>query len=329
MRVYRQLDQTLRTGPVVVATVGHTQGSVPREVGAKMLITPTGQIFDTIGGGAGEAKVIVQAQQVLRSGQSQWVEIDLSGAPQREGVCGGRMRVWLERWAGEEAISCVQCILTRLQAGQAVTLVTPLTPEPPYILEADSPVPATTGALVECIIPPPLLLIVGAGHVGTALAQIAQLAGFEIAVQDDRSAWANRDRFPQAGQIWTGAIAPLLEQYRHHRQLYVALVTRGYRQDCEALRMLLNQPITYAYIGMIGSRKRIHTVWQDLKAEGIAPEQLQKIYAPIGLEIGALTPEEIAISICAELIQVRRLRGQSDGVERGVAGEAIAPPATL
>ncbi len=310
MRIYRQLDQTLRTGPVVVATVGHAQGSVPREVGAKMLITSTGQTFDTIGGGAGEAKVIAQAQQVLTTGESQWVEIDLSGAPQREGVCGGRMRVWLERWAGEAAIACVQRILTSLQAGQALTLVTPLTPEPPYILEADSPAPATIMALVEHLLPPPLLLIIGAGHVGTALAQVAQLAGFEIAVQDDRADWANRDRFPQAGHIWTGAIAPLLEQYRHHRQLYVALVTRGYRQDCEALRILLNQPIAYVYIGMIGSRKRIHTVWQDLEAQGVASEQLQKIYAPIGLEIGALTPEEIAISIGAELIQVRRLGGR-------------------
>jgi xanthine dehydrogenase accessory factor len=311
MRIYRQLDQSLRTGPVVVATVGHTQGSVPREVGAKMLITSTGQTFDTIGGGAGEAKVIAQAQQVLTTGEAQWVEIDLSGAPQREGVCGGRMRVWLERWAGDAAIALIQRILTRLQAGQTLTLVTPLTPEPPYILEggildADSPVPAIAEALVEPILPPPLLLIIGAGHVGTALAQVAHLAGFEIAVQDDRPAWANRDRFPQAGQIWTGAIAPLLEQYRHHSQLYVALVTRGYRQDCEALRLLLTQPIAYAYIGMIGSRKRIHTVWQDLEAQGIAPEQLQEIYAPIGLEIGALTPEEIAISISAELIQVRR-----------------------
>jgi xanthine dehydrogenase accessory factor len=310
MRIYRQLAQALQAGPVVVATVGHSQGSVPREVGAKMLVTATGQTFDTIGGGAGEAKVIAQAQIVLATGEPQWVDIDLSGdrsgRPQREGVCGGRMRVWLERWAGVDAIAQVQRILTDLQAGTALTLVTPLTATSPYIVAPGSPLPSPDTALIEHISPPPLLLIIGAGHVGTALAHMADWAGFEIAVQDDRPDWANGDRLPQAGQIWTGAIAPWLEQFTHHCQLYVALVTRGYRQDCAALHILLNQPMPYAYIGMIGSRKRIRTVWQDLENQGIDPDVLQKIYAPIGLDIGALTPEEIAVSICAELIQVRR-----------------------
>jgi xanthine dehydrogenase accessory factor len=320
--LYRQLAAALSAGPVVLATVGYTQGSVPREVGAKMLVTAAGQCFGTIGGGAGEAKVIAQAQAVLATGAKQWVEIDLTGPAAesgrgQEGVCGGQMQVWLERWMGDEAIALVQRLLTHLEGNIAVTLVTPLAmTAAPYIATPTLPLPPaaltradlTQGdrALIERVSPPPLLLIVGGGHVGAALAQVAHLAGFDIAVQDDRPEWANADRFPQASQIGTGAIAPWLEPLLRHPQLYVALVTRGYRYDCEALQTLLSQPIAYAYIGMIGSAKRVHTVLQDVEKMGISSAALQRIYAPIGIEIGALTPEEIAVSICAELIQVRR-----------------------
>lgn len=309
VELFQQLAQVLTKGAAVLATVTHIKGSVPREVGAKMIIGTEGRIINTIGGGAGEAKVIRQAIQVLETGEKQFVEVDLSGAPQREtqGVCGGRMQVWLERWSGESAIALSQKILQLLKAGQSVTLITPFTPnQQPYILDNYPPIPQLENAFVEQIHPPPTLLIIGAGHVGEQLAKVAHLIGFEIAIQDDRREFANPEKFPQANLILNQPINSIIKNFAAFSQLYVALVTRGYIYDLEALQILLNRAITCKYIGMIGSEKRVKLVYKKLQEMGVSPELFSNIYAPIGLEIGALTPEEIAVSICAELILVRR-----------------------
>lgn len=309
VELFQQLAQVLTKGAAVLATVTHIKGSVPREVGAKMIIGTEGRIINTIGGGAGEAKVIRQAIQVLETGEKQFVEVDLSGAPQREtqGVCGGRMQVWLERWSGESAIALSQKILQLLKAGQSVTLITPFTPnQQPYILDNYPPIPQLENAFVEQIHPPPTLLIIGAGHVGEQLAKVAHLIGFEIAIQDDRREFANPEKFPQANLILNQPITSIIKNFAAFSQLYVALVTRGYIYDLEALQILLNRTMTCKYIGMIGSEKRVKLVYKKLQEMGVSPELFSNIYAPIGLEIGALTPEEIAVSICAELILIRR-----------------------
>lgn len=307
IQFYQQLAQLLEQAPVVLATVTHVKGSVPREVGAKMMIAEH-TIVGTIGGGAGEAKVIREARTVLATGEKQRVNIDLSGAPQRDvqGVCGGSMQVWLERWTSETAIASVNQILTRLQAGQPATLVTPFaTNQSPFVLP-DAEQSATADAFVETLQPPPTLLIVGAGHVGIQLAKVANLIGFQVAVQDDRPEWANAERYPQATLIVAAAIDVALSKLADHTDLYAALVTRGYQYDLAALTALLNRTIPCSYIGMIGSEKRVRQVYQAIAQAGISKSQLRSIYAPIGLDIGALTPEEIAVSISAELILVRR-----------------------
>ncbi|NJO44117.1 MAG: XdhC family protein [Cyanobacteria bacterium CRU_2_1] len=305
---YQHLAQVLEQKlPVVVATVTHIKGSVPREVGAKMIVCADGQTMGTIGGGAGEAKVIDYALAVLLTGENQWVEIDLSGAPHREtqGICGGIMRVWLERWSGEDAIDLTRQILALLQSGQSATLVIPFDAQTPsFLLNPSLPIPSD--AFVETLQPPPTLLIVGAGHVGEQLAKVAHLIGFQIAIQDDRIDWANPHRYPQACQIFAEPIAASIPQLATHTQLYAALVTRGYQYDLEALKWLLNREISCHYIGMIGSEKRVRQVYQAIEQTGISRNKLSLIYAPIGLDIGALTPEEIAVSIAAELILVRR-----------------------
>ncbi len=227
LEVYEQLAQALNTGTAVLATVIHVKGSVPREVGAKLVVCANGQVWQTIGGGAGEAKVIQQALKVLATGQKQVVEIDLSGAPQREtqGVCGGMMQVWLERWEGETAIDRIQQILRTLKSGQSVTLVTPFSPnQSPYLLSPNSQ--TSENAFVEVLQPPPTLLIVGAGHCGRQLAKVAHLIGFQIVVQDDRAEWANPDLYPQATMILTNAIPEAMTQLTQHTQLYAALLTR-------------------------------------------------------------------------------------------------------
>ncbi|PSF39499.1 xanthine dehydrogenase [Aphanothece hegewaldii CCALA 016] len=306
---YQQLRQAIQSGMVVLATVVNSRGSVPREIGAKMIIFPDGTFFNTIGGGAGEAKVIRQGMRVLETGEKQFVEIDLTGSPQREtqGVCGGIMQVWLERWRGENAINLVDEILSKLNSGQSVTVVTPfLSEQSPYIyINNVDPVltPQPNNAFIETLQPSPTLLIVGAGHIGEQLAIIAHLIGFQIMIQDDRTFWANSQRYPQASHIFNQPISTTLEQLAQYEQMYVALVTRGYKYDLEALEALLARSLPCQYIGMIGSQKRVIQVYQSLTHHS---DRLSSIYAPIGLDIGALTPEEIAVSISAELILVRR-----------------------
>lgn len=299
---YQQLAQALQFGPAVLATVVNSRGSVPREIGAKMIISANGH-FNTIGGGAGEAKVINTAMTVLATGEKQLVEIDLTGSQTREtqGICGGVMQVWLERWSGEDAIKLVQNILKRLESGQSVTVVTPLSSEQnPYIVDT---IPKLARAFIETLQPSPILLIVGAGHVGEQLAKVAHLIGFQIIIQDDRISWANPQRYPQATRIFNEPISTTLEQLAQYEQMYVALVTRGYKYDLEALEALLKRELPCQYIGMIGSQKRVIQVYQSISSKS---DRLSSIYAPIGLDIGALTPEEIAVSIGAELILVRR-----------------------
>lgn len=310
MTCFQQLAQALTLGPAVLATVTSVRGSVPREVGARLVVDATGQAFNTIGGGAGEAKVLAQAQAVLKTGESQWVEIDLSGAPQRpiQGVCGGHMRVWLERWQGEAAKALVESILQRLHEGRAVALATPLDGRGfSYVVDGDDTI-ALDPALVfvDHLQPPPTLLIVGAGHVGIQLAKVAHLIGFQITVQDDRADWANAVYYPQASHILAVPVEDAIATLAHHQALYAALVTRGYTYDLAALKALLQRALPCPYIGMIGSEKRVRQVYQAVEQAGIPREKLAQIYAPIGLDIGALTPEEIAVSIGAELILVRR-----------------------
>ncbi|MBE9053950.1 XdhC family protein [Nostocales cyanobacterium LEGE 11386] len=304
LHFYQRLALTLKQNPVVIATVANTKGSVPREVGAKMFISADGKTYGTVGGGAGEAKVYQQALQILQTKHKQFVEIDLTGAPTTQGVCGGKMLVWLELWSGDESLNLVNRIIDTLTSGESVAIVTPFNADAkPYLETADNPnlTELQNQALIETLLPPPTLLIIGAGHIAIYLAQIAKIAGFEIIVQDDRPDFATPERFPHASQILAQPINSIQEIVQKIPNLYVALVTRGYLQDLEALQILAN--LQLQYIGMVGSEKRVRTVYKKLQ---LTPEFLQQIYAPIGLDIGALTPEEIAVSICAELIKVRR-----------------------
>lgn len=303
---YQQLSSTLKREPAVVATIVGVMGSAPREVGAKMAICSDSSIIGTIGGGAGEGKVIEQALAVLK-GENQLVEVDLTGTPGREtqGVCGGKVQVWLEVWSGKDAIALVEKILKSVETGSASQLVTPLVSDlQPYLTDGKRHPGLTADCFVETLQPPPVLLIIGGGHVAVALAQMASFAGFQIAVQDNRPAFVTSQRFPQA-MLLSQSLFETLNRLTVHSQLYVALVTRGYPQDVEALKALLQRSLAYRYVGMIGSQKRVRMVRQALQQQGISLEKTS-FYAPIGLDIGALTPSEIAISICAELIKVRR-----------------------
>jgi xanthine dehydrogenase accessory factor len=157
---------------------------------------------------------------------------------------------------------------------------------------------------VDPLAPTPRLYIIGAGHVGQHLGRMAAEAGFRVHVVDDREKFANADRFPAAHEIIVADLAEWLHAADIPPSAYVAVVTRGHRHDLDALRALAARDLRY--LGLIGSRAKVVRIFDALAAEGMPPECLARVHAPIGLSIGAVTPAEIAISIVAEMIAVRR-----------------------
>lgn len=157
---------------------------------------------------------------------------------------------------------------------------------------------------VEPLLTSPTLVIVGAGHIGVALAQLAKTLGFRIVVLDDRPDFVTPENFPQADERITGDIVAKIREVAITPQTYVALATRAHTLDAQLLGAIVDQPA--AYIGMLGSKRRVITVLETLKKQGVSETALARVHAPIGIEIHAETPEEIAVSIMAEVIQERR-----------------------
>jgi xanthine dehydrogenase accessory factor len=162
----------------------------------------------------------------------------------------------------------------------------------------------TLDIFVEPILPPALLYIFGAGHVSVNLYQVARRAGFDVIVVDDREAYANRQRFPEGKEIIAEDFDQAMAQLNPGEAAYLVIVTRGHRDDMRVLRWAVQTPARY--IGMIGSKRKIITIFKELTKEGLSPELFKRVHAPIGLDIGAITPEEIAVAITAELIAARR-----------------------
>jgi xanthine dehydrogenase accessory factor len=156
---------------------------------------------------------------------------------------------------------------------------------------------------IEPIEPSPELYVIGAGHVGTHLARLAQEVGFHVHVVDDREKFANRERFPAATEVLAEDIPGWIARTSLAPHAYVVIVTRGHTNDLEALRALA--PRDLRYLGLIGSRAKVARIYDALTADGMPAEHLKKVHAPIGLDIGAVTPQEIAVSILAELIAVK------------------------
>ena len=152
--------------------------------------------------------------------------------------------------------------------------------------------------------PQPQLLIIGAGHIAVPLARYGKILGFEVVVLDDRDKYANSERFPDADRVIAADFGPTLRDFPLTAATYVVIITRAHTYDEESLRLTLQSPC--AYIGMIGSRRRVQTVLRTLVAEGYPEERLRSVRAPIGLDIGSDTPEEIALAIIAEVVAVRR-----------------------
>ena len=162
----------------------------------------------------------------------------------------------------------------------------------------------TLEIFVEPILPPAELYIFGAGHVAASLYKVAKIAGFDITVVDDREVYASRERFPDAEKIIAEDFEKAMAQLSPGESSYIVIVTRGHRDDMRVLRWAVQTPARY--IGMIGSKRKTITIFKELQSEGLSSELFDRVHAPVGLDIGAITPEEIAVSITAELIAKRR-----------------------
>lgn len=162
----------------------------------------------------------------------------------------------------------------------------------------------TLEIFIEPVLPMPVLYIFGAGHVGRELSKAATRAGFDIVIADDRDAYANAERFPEASQVIADDFEKATARITPNEASYIVIVTRGHRDDMRVLRWAVQTKAKY--IGMVGSKRKAITVFRELVKEGLKPELFERVHSPVGLDIGAITPEEIAISITAELIGIRR-----------------------
>jgi len=162
----------------------------------------------------------------------------------------------------------------------------------------------TLDIFVEPVLPPASLYVFGAGHVSVNLYKVAKNSGFDLTVVDDREAYANRERFPEAREIIAENYEQAMARLAPNESSYIVIATRGHRDDMRVLRWAVQTPARY--IGMIGSKRKTLTIFKELTEEGIAANLFNRVHAPVGLDIGAITPEEIAVAITAELIAVRR-----------------------
>jgi xanthine dehydrogenase accessory factor len=157
---------------------------------------------------------------------------------------------------------------------------------------------------IEPVLPTPKMVIFGAGHISTQLSKIATIAGFKTTIVDNRPQYANSERFPEAEKIYSESFEQAFEDIVPNENTYLVIVTRGHQEDESVLRWAVGTDARY--IGMIGSKRKVRTIFQTLESEGVSRERLERICAPVGLDIGAVLPEEIAVAIVAETIHCRR-----------------------
>ncbi|MCD6532857.1 MAG: XdhC family protein [Deltaproteobacteria bacterium] len=325
---------------VALCTIIERRGSVPREIGARMLVRKDGSIIGTVGGGIGEHEVIKAAQNAIEKSQSGLLDFSLAGEQGLDSaaICGGHFTVFISYWAKSDDYDLAAAVAATLQGGSAQYLIESLPQQNFAKMErslldpADGNVtgnpiaslPATVAEtcksgtmstsvqrinidnrefLLSEITLPPQMVIFGGGHLALPLAEMASWCRFSVTVIDDRPEFSDPQRFPAADKVTTAPMEEVSKLYTPGTNACLVLITREHKHDYILLKQLLGTE--YAYLGMIGSRRRTSQVKQRLIDEGFNPDEIKRLYSPIGLSIGAQTPAEIAISIMAEIIEVR------------------------
>jgi xanthine dehydrogenase accessory factor len=332
----------------VVATIFDQNGSAPRTTGAKMLVRKDGTISGTVGGGRLEAEAIRAALDVLKSGMPVIHEFVLTGedAAGMDMICGGTGRVLLDYIDGSNENSRVvyeeaSSILEQSERGFLVTIVSSAnkTGTEHFLVKSDGTVSAGTEFsslvmsqllnsaaihsiksvhmetiegrqfMIEPLRNSGTVYIFGAGHVSQKIAPLSEMVGFKTVVLDDRTEFANRQRFPGSAEIIVLESFERLPQLEVDTDSYIVIVTRGHLHDKTILAGALRT--NAGYIGMIGSRRKRDKIYEALAAEGFSKKDVERVYSPIGTDIGAETPEELAVSIVGELIKVRAAKDKN------------------
>ncbi len=318
-----------------------------------MLVFEDGSQQGTLGGGCVEAEVKRRALGLLQENRSEVCKFQLdSDYGWDDGlICGGRMQILVEPISGnEESKRYFRTLAERIDAGQGVSeaivfdsAASGLSAPTSYLLDAHGTCLASlhatgdppsavmqylrplltrprpyvqSGIAFLPVLPRCRLVIVGGGHVGKAVGDLAVQLDFDVWAVDDREEYVSQERFPKAQQRIAGSIEQVLPSLEITPDTYCLIVTRGHNHDEEALFHLVNRGARY--VGLIGSRRKIKMIFDDLLAEGISAQSLAKVYAPLGIDIGSQTVPEIAVSICAEMVAHRNLDGQVPGRPKNI-----------
>jgi xanthine dehydrogenase accessory factor len=333
------LENLQQNQDLVLATIVSHQGSTPRTAGTKMAITRSGARHGTIGGGLVEAKVIKEADEIFRDGRPrlEFFDLTLEHADSLDMICGGRLEILLERLSADAALLEIFERYAWMQANnRAGTFITTMYSSEEGLEKTEHGIrmadgreigfvpqgwtkgaasgggaearkvrmPDNTILLIEPLPKRSRLYLFGAGHVSQSTAHMASLLDFQVVVLDDRAEFANRERFPEADEIRVlPSFQEALQDLEVDRDSYLVIVTKGHSHDKIVLAQALRSQA--GYIGMIGSKRKKETIFAALLKEGFSPEDLAKVHSPIGLQIKAQTPAEIAVSILAQIIEVR------------------------
>lgn len=316
----------------VTATVLEAEGSTPRGSGSRLVLLPDGALFGTVGGGKVEGLAIERARGLLATGGRAELRLDLSGREVlgSEMICGGRVLLALESVTDPAPFAAAARLLAE---GRSCVLVSFLAEERRCVLDEEGRLvgapPAggfapeaavaaevlATGrarlagqgrgaAFYEALAPEDRLLVLGAGHVGRALALLAPALGFSVTVADPRPELADPARFPAGVEVLARDFVDAIRDFPFGPRAYAVVVSPGHLADLDCVRAVLGRE--YKYAGFIGSRRKVRMILDEARREGFDPARVEALHAPIGLDIGAETPEEIAVAVLAEMIAVRR-----------------------
>jgi len=317
MNVWRAAADLIREGASgALATVARVRGSTPVPAGTKMLVGAEGRLIGSVGGGCVEAEVIGAALEAQRRRSptllTHHLNADLAGDLGLS--CGGTVDIFVEPLLAEQSYLRVIESAATAESGLVRTATEwgggggrPI--KTFERLDASAPGAAATltrdGRFVEeRLLLAPRVFVFGAGHVGAAITRAAAAAGFRVVVIDDRVEYADPARFPAGVDVLAADIDDALMRYELLAADAVVIATRGHRDDALILERVATSPA--GYVGLLGSRRKKVVVTKGLKAAGVPAKSLQRVRVPVGLAIGAITPEEIAVSVVAELIAWRR-----------------------
>ena len=325
-----EMEKNLDT---VLVTIIADQGSTPRGTGSQMLVGQDGRILGSIGGGAVEARSEEMALEVLKKKESLCHLFQLHERAKEDigMVCGGNVKVLFQYIPGNSAYwsEVAGVIVDRVAKRKPGWLVLRTDGSAPSVLKGSGMEILGDGvrgsetrngwlpfqsADYICL-PLPIgerAFIFGAGHCGQALASLLDTVGFRVTVFDEREEYANRDNFPAAEQIVVGDYTKLSDYFSFTGDDYIVIMTSGHSYDLEVQDQVLRGD--FAYVGVIGSRRKTAAVNKKLRDRGVSEEAIEWVHTPIGISIKAVTPEEIAVSIAGELIYVRALRREATGV---------------